>query len=76
MNIVKVMKFNYQFVIAFILYILVWIFKDKRVKSIIIVIILCIVMNQSYTVVKLFTSEQLKYEDDVRLANQIADKIN
>lgn len=69
------MQFNYQFVIAFILYLSVWIFKDKKVKSIIMVIILCIAMNQSYTVVKLFTSEQLKYEDDVKLANQIADRI-
>ena len=70
------MQFNYQFVIAFILYLSVWIFKDIKVKSIIMVIILCIAMNQSYTVVKLFTSEQLKYEDDVKLANQIANRID
>ena len=69
------MQFNYQFVIAFILYLSVWIFKDKKVKSIIMISILCIAMNQSYTVVKLFTSEQLKYEDDVKLASKIADRI-
>ena len=32
-------------------------------------------MNQSYTVVRLFTSEQLKYEDDVKLAQEISEKI-
>ena len=49
--------------------------KDKKAKGIIMIVALCIAMNQSYTVVRLFTSEQLKYEDDVKLAQEISEKI-
>lgn len=69
------MQFNYQFVIATILYLIVWIIENKKIKGIIMTVILCIAMNQSYTVVRLFTSEQLKYEDDVKLARKISVEI-
>ena len=69
------MQFNYQFVIATVLYLIIWMLKDKKAKGIIMIVALCIAMNQSYTVVRLFTSEQLKYEDDVKLAQEISEKI-
>lgn len=69
------MQFNYQFVIAFTLYMLVWVFRDKKIKSLVIIGTLCLAINQTHTVVQLFTSEQLKYEDDVKLANEISERI-
>lgn len=69
------MQFNYQFVIAFTIYMVAYIFKSKNIKSLIIIFALCLGLNQSNVVAKLFTSEQLKYEDDVKLASEISQRI-
>lgn len=69
------MQFNYQFVIAFTIYMFAYIFKSKSIKTLIVICALCLGLNQTNVVAQLFTSEQLKYEDDVKLANEISQKI-
>lgn len=69
------MQFCYQFVIAFGLYLFIWLIKDKKIEVIAVILVLLVALNQGYTVARLYSTEQMKYEQDVRIANDITVKI-
>ena len=69
------MQFCYQYVLAFSLWILFYISNKKFLKAVVVVFSLLFAFNQSYTIARLFSTEQFKYEQDVRLANKISYKI-
>lgn len=69
------MQFSYQFVIAMGIYIFSLVFDKKLLAIILSLFGFYVAFNQSYIVNRLFYTEQIKYEDDVRLADKISEKI-
>lgn len=66
------MKFNLSFVPAFLVYYLIHHMKEGKGKKVFIAFITMEIILQAITCVLLFYSDNLRYEEDKELANQIS----
>ena len=69
------MQFSYQFVIAVGIYVFTLLFDKKWLAVILSLFGFYVAFNQGYIVNRLFYTEQMKYEEDVRLADKISERI-